>query len=83
MNGKTQPVLVDKKAVKVKSSLREVNQKFQKQSDWSFVPGTYIEFIKLCGSLLFIPVALLMGIMEGIRAGFIAGLQKTLALYKA
>jgi hypothetical protein len=61
-----------------------INRKISKglNSEWGFIPTPYTNFIKLVGNVLLIPVAIFMGLLEGIRAGFIAGMEKTLQLYK-
>ena len=82
MNGKPQEklrVVEKEKAAKVN---RQINKKFQKRDEWSFVPAFYLDFIKLTGKILFIPVILIMAVMEGVRAGFIAGAQKALSMYR-
>jgi len=72
--------IIDKE--KTKAVIKKVNRNFQKKDEWSFMPVIYLDFIKLSGKILFIPVVLIMAVMEGIRAGIIAGAQKTLLLYR-
>jgi hypothetical protein len=40
------------------------------------------EIINLFGGLLFFPAFLIVGIAEGVRAGFIAGATKTLQIFQ-
>lgn len=85
MNGKPEKAvhIVDRKAEKIKEVNRKVNRVFQKkQDDWSFVPKAYIDGMRLFGSILMIPIVIVAAILEGVKAGFIAGLQKALTLYR-
>lgn len=83
MNGKPEKavhIVSKEKAARVN---RKVNRAFQKKRDeWSFVPSFYIDGLKMVGNVLFIPVVLVVAVLEGIRAGFIAGMQKALTLYR-
>jgi len=81
MNGKAAVKLVDRKAEKVKAVNRTVNKKFRKQ-EWDFVPSEYVAFVKALGRVLYIPIALTMAILEGLRAGFVAGLEQALSLMR-
>jgi hypothetical protein len=77
---KTKPMLVDSKAIKAK----RINKKISKSlnQEWSFVPSIYTDFLRLVGNVLLIPVALVIGLLEGIHAGVIKGLEKTLSTYR-
>jgi hypothetical protein len=85
MNGKSEKAvhIVDK-AAKTKAVNKKVNKVFKRNtaSEWSFVPSFYIDGLKMIGNVLFIPVVLIVAVLEGIRAGFIAGMQKALTLYR-
>ena len=89
MNGKPEKAvrLVDRKAEKVREVNKVINRTFQKRtsgpkaSEWSFVPEGYVEFVRLCGHVLFIPVVLIMAVLEGIRAGFVGALDKARQFY--
>ncbi len=81
--------VVDEKAKREKAA--KVNRKVTKKvfgkkdsayADFSFVPENYIEFLKLVGSVLFIPIVLVFSILEGVKAGFRAGCQKALTMYR-
>ncbi len=49
---------------------------------WGEFKGQIAEFVKVFGSLLFLPVILLVGLGYGLRAGFIAGAEKGLSLFR-
>ena len=90
MNGETKknPVhIVDPKAAKANKVNRKVTKKVfgknnQAISDWNFIPHFYIDFGKLTGNILYIPVVLIIAILEGIRCGFIRGMEKALEMYR-
>lgn len=87
MNGKPEKAvhIVDRKAEKVKRVNRIVNRKFKRRtqpSEWDFIPEGFIDFVKASGRVFYIFAVLIMGVLEGIRAGFIAGMQKALAMYR-
>lgn len=67
---------------KTKAVNKKVNKKFQKKDDWSFVPAFYVEALKMLFYIMLVPVVLIAGVLEGVRAGVIAGLSKALSLYK-
>lgn len=79
MNGKSLQI-VDK------GRQKEINRKvtrqvFNKKKEVWPLPPAYLEFARLTGKLLFIPIALIIGILEGIKEGFISGLKKALSIY--
>ena len=75
--------IVDRQKEKSKAVNKKVNKAFQKKQDeWNFIPVFYIDFMKLLGNLFYIPVVLVIAMMEGVRAGFIRGMEKALAMYK-
>lgn len=82
MNGKAAAKIqmVDKE--KVKRVNKQVNKRFRRQDEWSFVPKFYIDGLKLVGSILLIPVVLCVALLEGVKAGFTAGLSKALTMYR-
>lgn len=86
MNGEKAVHIVDRKAQKARAINRKVSKKvFGKQrslDEWRFVPPSYIYGLKLVWNVVLIPVVLVAAVLEGIRAGFIAGMQKALALYR-
>jgi hypothetical protein len=72
-----------------KEKARAINRKVSKklfgkrnQDEWGFLPKFYIDGIKLVWNIVLIPVVLVVAVLEGIRAGFIAGMQKALTLYR-
>ena len=58
------------------------NGKAVSEREWKELKGQLEEVIRLFGGLLFLPVILIVGIGHGIRAGIIAGTEKTLDLLK-
>ena len=81
--------LVDGKTVRAKKVNREISKKvFGKnnralgESDWDFIPRFIIDFLHLVSNILYIPVVLIIAILEGIRCGFIRGMEKALAMYR-
>jgi hypothetical protein len=44
--------------------------------------GTLNEVLLLFGSLLFLPVVILVGIAHGLRTGIIAGTERALLLFR-
>jgi hypothetical protein len=87
MNGKPDKAvhIVDKEKEKTRAINRRISKKvFGKRGreEWGFVPKFYIDGFKMISNVLLIPVVLAAAILEGIRAGFIAALQKALALYR-
>ena len=83
MKQSTAVKLVDK-AEKEKKVSKVVNRKYQRsqKSDWSFAPSLYVDFLKLLGNILILPVVLIMASMEGIKAGVVAALEKALKMYR-
>jgi hypothetical protein len=67
---------------KTRAVNKKVNKKFQKKDDWGFVPSFYIDGLRMLWNVLLIPVVLIAAVLEGIRAGFVAGMSKALSLYK-
>lgn len=91
MNGKPEKSvhIVDKKAEKTaKINKRVTKQVYGKnnaavmQNEWDFIPRFYVDGLKLIGRVLYIPVVLAAAVLEGVRCGFISGLQKALAMYR-
>lgn len=83
MSAKAERVhIVDRQKEKARAVNKKVNKKFQKHDEWSFVPDFYVDGLKMISNVLLIPIVLVAAILEGIRAGFIAGMQKALALYR-
>lgn len=84
MNGEAKKTvhIVDKaKAAKVNKKVNKVFNK-RNQDEWDFIPKFYIDGAKLVGSIFFIPIVLVVAILEGVKAGFVAGMQKALAMYR-
>ena len=58
------------------------NGKAVSEKEWKELKAQLSDVIRLFGGLLFFPVILLVGIGFGIRAGIIAGTEKTLEYLK-
>ena len=50
--------------------------------EWEDLKKQINEVVRLFGGLLFMPVIILVGVGYGIRAGVIAGFEKTLEMLK-
>ena len=53
-----------------------------KKKEWQELKDQLESVIRLFGSLLFTPVILLISLGYGLRAGIIAGTEKSLAMFK-
>ena len=87
MNGKPEKsVHIVDKAVKAKEVNKKVTEQvFRKNnqiSEWDFIPRLYLDALKGIGSILLIPMVLIVATLEGIRTGVIRGLEKALAMYQ-
>lgn len=51
--------------------------------EWEDLKKQITEIVRLFGGLLFTPVIILVGAAYGIRAGVIAGVEKTLEMLKS
>ncbi len=58
------------------------NGKDVSKKEWSEFMAKVAEANKVLGSLIFIPVILIVGIAYGLRAGIIAGSDKALAMFR-
>jgi hypothetical protein len=55
----------------------------ERELEWENFKKQFQEIVNLFGSLIFTPAIILVGICYGIRAGIIAGTEKTLHLLRA
>lgn len=58
------------------------NGKATTEKEWKELKGQLSDVIRLFGGLIFFPVILIVGVGYGIRAGIIAGTEKTLEFLK-
>ncbi len=55
--------------------------KTQEKVDWTEFQTKMAEFNKAAGSLLFIPIIVIVGICYGLRAGIISGAGKAISMF--
>jgi ABC-type uncharacterized transport system involved in gliding motility auxiliary subunit len=73
--------IIEKKN-KAKRINKQLSRKLNHADDWGFVPSSYLVFLKMVWNIVLIPVVLVVAVLEAVRAGFIAGMQKALAMYR-
>ena len=54
----------------------------KEKKEWERFKQSWAEVVRMFGSLLFMPVFIVIGFGYGIRAGIIEGLSVTLSLFK-
>jgi hypothetical protein len=67
---------------KEKGIMAEKSNGKTSKAEWTMFVGQLNEVILVFGSILFMPVILIVGIGYGLRAGILAGVQKSLDLFK-